>query len=414
MFTENLLKTKLASFKIKLNKFRVGNGGSSVVHKAEILSGSNFESLGVKDIAIKEFRDGILDLPSQVERINQEADFGRRLEHENLVKTFGLLESIDEKSNSALLIMEWVAGISLEKWFEKNFKEINWEKVKSVLIPLAKSMNYLHENNVFHRDIKPENVMIKKGNIPILMDVGIAELNLDDEHTFHTTIENFVGSTRYSSPQFLRGDKFTTSDDIYSFGTILHYLITGKMVFDEIERKSLIPYYAMTTKPSIPSLIEGMPKELSVLLKGCLNHAQDRRPNDNELINSIENPINSNYISKEIKRQLDDARGYEVVSVDFDEHHFFADLRGDKLSKKVYAVVRRVRPISISNAKVVAPEMKICDAELKHVHEGIGHFAVQSKKWIPNRNHMHSYQGDWEIQDAKILKVQLGDIVLPS
>ena len=195
-------------------------------------SGKIFEVLALKDIiyankgdklAIKEYKDWVLEEQFQDIRIEKEWTTGLRRISKHLVKIY---ETIKEQGN-VYLVMELLEGISLSEYLENN-PILEFSKIINICSGILEGLSELHEKNLIHRDIKPANVMItNRGSV--ITDFGVVK-DLNDSNTI--TGDQFLGTIKYSAPEFLFGkSKDDISIDVYSFGLILYELIFNRPYF---------------------------------------------------------------------------------------------------------------------------------------------------------------------------------------
>lgn len=399
----------------------VGEGGSAIVHKAQVTDGSNSElpPQGTY-VAVKQYRKTILDIPNQLLRIEQEGTIGRDISNANVVNVYGF-SLPSEEDEDCLLFMEWLEGETLDVWSKRLRSNITWEKLKEVCVNIVDGVQSLHDREILHRDIKPENVMIVSG-VAKIMDVGIAEKTGDNDHTLHTTVKDFIGSVRYASPQFVLGEDFDFSDDIYSIGATLLELLSGSAPYENVERKPVLPIMVVTGPPAVGDLRDKVPAAIKILIEGCLHKDRSRRPTLTEILDVLEIGGKSPYIKKEVQHREADQRAYKIVEMDTTGGGFYADLGSDQPElEQNYTVVRKQKPIAVPSLNTeVAPEMWVATAELRHVHQSLGHFKLTKKKWVPGEasSRMALYgmtsDGHWEETDQQSLKVSIGDFVLKN
>jgi len=91
-------------------------------------------------------------------------------------------------------------------------------------------VGYLHYENMLHRDIKPENVLFNSAGEVKLSDFGIASKRGEGVVMSNTV----VGTTRYMSPERLRGQEYSTSSDLWSLGLVLFECVSGTNPFADI------------------------------------------------------------------------------------------------------------------------------------------------------------------------------------
>ncbi|MCH8880501.1 MAG: serine/threonine protein kinase [Planctomycetes bacterium] len=408
----------LSSYGIELLERTIGEGGSAIVHKGRIIQRTNdaFPEEGTP-VAVKEYKSSILAIPNQLDRIRQEGALGEQINHPNVVKVYGshIPTTDDEK---CYLFMEWVEGVTLDCWASNLRKNAAWDKLKSICENILSGLSELHSKNVTHRDIKPENVMVVN-DVAKVMDLGVAQITDDNEHTLHTPLKEFVGTVRYASPQFIRGEEFDRKDDVYSLGATYLELLSGRRPYHDVERKPVLPFVALLGPPNVAGLRENVPSAMKILIEGALNHDRARRPTLDEVGDALRKGGQSSYVKREIQRKATDQRAYRIVEMDATGGGFFADLESEapELGEE-YTVVRKGDPVHVPslNTKVDA-EMWIASAELRHVHQSLGHFKLTGERWVAGRGVAHamrqlSGEGHWEDYRAKTVQVAPGDFVL--
>ena len=376
--------TRLESAGLVLVDDAVAEGGSAVLHKARVQRQCGHLPEEGSFVAVKQHKDSILAIPGQLDRIQQEADVGRRIQHDHFVRTYGLLQD----GGPPALLLEWIEGRTLEKWYFSQPKPHDWSTLQRFALGIARGLEGLHAAGVHHRDIKPENIMIDANERAVLMDIGVAEITADVEHTMHTSVKEFVGSVRTASPQFILGERYDAKDDVYSLGATCHFMFTGKRLFDEVERKPVLPIMIVTAVPQVAALQPDVPAPMKVLLQASLHRTRERRPSLAEFIECLERPDNAAILSRELERQGAEERSYSVIRVMDNGASFFADLAGDDVSPgSEYTIVRKLAPLSVpSYQKDIVPEKWIAEAVLKHINQNVGYFKIIGKRWEESRH----------------------------
>ncbi len=100
-----------------------------------------------------------------------------------------------------------------------------------MLLPICRAIHYAHQRGVLHRDIKPSNVLIDREGRPYVTDFGLAK-HVDSDRQL-TVSGAIVGTPSYMAPEQVVGSRGRPSpaSDVYSLGTILYQLLTGRPPF---------------------------------------------------------------------------------------------------------------------------------------------------------------------------------------
>jgi serine/threonine protein kinase len=206
-----------------------GDGASGEVWRARAKRDVKFASAG-QDVALKEYKADLLSEPNQRQRIAAEYATGSRLVHPNLVRIY----HVDVAANPPYMVMEWCEGKNLLEW-RKSTPEPSEEFLLQFTTELLDAIEFLHSSRRMHRDIKPANIHVDvKGKIRLL-DYGIIR-SLREPHITQDHAGRFVGTYRYSAPEYIFDDEFSYPADLYSFGAVLYYLLHGKEVFPTANR----------------------------------------------------------------------------------------------------------------------------------------------------------------------------------
>lgn len=80
-----------------------------------------------------------------------------------------------------------------------------------------------HAKGIVHRDLKPGNIMLAASGVKIL-DFGLARFYADESIT---ASGNVMGTPAYASPEQRKGRPADPRSDLYSFGCVLHEMLSG-------------------------------------------------------------------------------------------------------------------------------------------------------------------------------------------
>jgi serine/threonine protein kinase len=255
----------------------IGRGGFGVVYKAEQLA------LG-RIVAIKAIRNvDFEDNPEQVERLLREARIVAQMGmHENIAQVY------DAKQFGGLpcIIMEYVAGDSLEAKLEAAGGRLHLPRVVEVVRQVCRGLSHAHERGVIHRDVKPENVMIGANWRAKVMDFGIARAM---GGTSSTKSGMLMGTPYYMSPEQWQGAKdIDHRCDIYALGVMLYHMTTGRLPFEEQDPLALGLKHISATPPRPSDVEPGLPMDIErITLRAMAKRREDRFQTARELESAL-------------------------------------------------------------------------------------------------------------------------------
>lgn len=141
------------------------------------------------------------------------------LNHPAVVKVYDIFRAC----GTAYMVMEYVAGDSLEQWLPEHVHDT--AAVEDSLVRLLEALEYIHAHDVLHRDVKPSNIIMRDGQFPVLIDFGAALLGTPD----HTC--TLVGSPGFAPPeQFQPCGEIGPWSDLYALAhTYLAHIPADKM-----------------------------------------------------------------------------------------------------------------------------------------------------------------------------------------
>lgn len=244
--------------------------------------------------ALKVLKSKLLDDEKQVKRFLQEVQLTRKVQSENVVKTY----EVNKVDDYLYFTMEYIEGETLRDVLSK--RTLSIDETIEILLGVCNGLNAIHEQQIIHRDLKPANIIITKNGSVKIADFGVARNHKSDL----TAIDEVVGSSLYMSPEVWTGKDITPQADIYSLGVLVYELLTGIVPFDG-ETSAEIMYKHLKGNPTAPNQInEEIPVWLSKLTLKMIATSLDKRAESavyilDEIKFSLENNIESDSLRQD-------------------------------------------------------------------------------------------------------------------
>jgi serine/threonine protein kinase len=260
-----------------LDRYRIqsklGEGGMGVVYKAR-------DTVLDRPVAVKVLPPGKVADPVRKERFVQEARAASALNHPNIVTIY----DIRSHHGADLIAMECIEGRTLDELIPP--KGMNPAQVLKYAVQITDAIARAHAAGILHRDLKPSNIMVTgDGRIKIL-DFGLAKLLEPAETSPEATTATVrdvteegavVGTLAYMSPEHAEGRKLDGRSDIFSFGSVLYQMITGRRPFTGDSRLSIVAKI-LNEDPAPPKrLAASTPPELEKIILRYLRKDPARR-----------------------------------------------------------------------------------------------------------------------------------------
>jgi len=240
---------------------KLGEGGMGVVYKARDTHLDRF-------VALKFLSSHLLESDEARERFVHEAKAAAALDHPNI----GTVYEIGEADGQTFLAMAYIEGPTLKQKVDE--RPLKLKQAFDLAIQIGQGLQAAHDRGVIHRDIKPANLMLSADGQVKIMDFGLAHLG---GRTKITKTGVVLGTPSYMAPEQLRGEQTDRRADIWSFGVVLHEMITGQPPF-EGETEETLSYAILHNEPeSLTALRSGVPVELDRVVAKLLAKDPDER-----------------------------------------------------------------------------------------------------------------------------------------
>ncbi|KAB2840059.1 MAG: serine/threonine protein kinase [Burkholderiales bacterium] len=254
-------KQKFGRFEVQRE---IGRGAMGIVYLA-------LDPALQRPVAIKSLRlaGSEADLTPVQQRFMEEARSAARLNHPNIVTVY----EVGQEGGNAYIAMEFLEGRELKQILLDDQPGLSFRDIAEIVEQIAEALDYAHTNAIVHRDIKPANIMLVRGNIPKVLDFGIAmpPTGTDDEAL------KFVGSPKYMSPEQVEGRAIDRRSDIFSLGAVMYEMLTRRAPF-EGETLTSVVYQILHEMPPPPQSISGnTPRYLARIVAKALAKRPEER-----------------------------------------------------------------------------------------------------------------------------------------
>ena len=196
----------------------LGRGGMGVVYLAVRADDTYHKAVAVKLVSAP------LGDEDAIRRFRRERQILAELEHPYIAR---LLDGGTTEEGLPYLVMEYVDGVAITEYS----RTLAIDERLRLFTRVCEAVQFAHTRLVVHRDLKPQNILITSDGTPRLLDFGIATL-LDDDGTSSTRTNVFALTPQYASPEQARGERVTTTSDVYSLGMVLYEMLTGARPYD--------------------------------------------------------------------------------------------------------------------------------------------------------------------------------------
>ena len=286
---------------------------------------AGFEKL----IVIKRILPEVSQDKAFIDMLLHEARVAATLSHPSIVQTF----DVGQVDGRYFIAMEHVHGEDLRnivrQMKNKGVLEFPVEHALGVILGMCAGLAYAHERHdldgsplhIVHRDISPQNVVVTFAGDVKIVDFGIAKS--DTKHLDHTKSGKLKGKVPYMSPEQARGDHIDARSDIFSTGTMLFELTTGKRLFKGPSEYETLKLICEQEYPRPSQVRPDYPPDLeAIVMKALAKNPDDRYPT-----------------ARAMQADLEDfVRRHQIPVSSVALHQFMQSLFADKLTAQKEAL----------------------------------------------------------------------------
>jgi serine/threonine protein kinase len=208
---------------------KIGAGGMGEIYKAE-------DSRLNRLVAVKILSPGLSTDPERKRRFFQEAQAASALNHPNIITLYDIVSEGDVQC----IVMEYISGKTLRDLTPAG--GLAPAQALQYATQIASALTAAHAAGIIHRDLKPSNIMVTTSGLIKVLDFGLAkwvDSGMTGQSGEMSTMEaaltregSIIGTVSYMSPEQAEGKRVDARSDIFSFGSVLYEMLTGKRAFE--------------------------------------------------------------------------------------------------------------------------------------------------------------------------------------
>lgn len=254
---------------------KLGAGGMGEIYKAHDPRLNRFVAIKVLPASMSADAD-------RRRRFFQEAQAASALNHPNIITIYDIIT----EGHTQFMVMEYVAGKTLLDLIPRT--GMRAPLVLQYSVQMADALAAAHSAGIIHRDLKPSNIMVTDSGLVKLLDFGLAKLSdrgpgpqSDITATVMEaplTVEGaIIGTVNYMSPEQAEGKKLDARSDIFSFGSVLYEMVTGRCPFHGESTVSTLSAVLRDEIRPISEVAPDVPAQLEQIIARCLYKDPDKR-----------------------------------------------------------------------------------------------------------------------------------------
>jgi serine/threonine protein kinase len=208
---------------------KIGAGGMGEIYKAQ-------DSRLNRLVAVKILSPGLSTDPDRKRRFFQEAQAASALNHPNIITLY----DIASEGDMQCIVMEYISGKTLRDLTPAG--GLTAAQSLQYATQIASALTAAHAAGIIHRDLKPSNIMVTTSGLIKVLDFGLAKWvdsgisgQTGEQSTMETALTregSIIGTVSYMSPEQAEGKRVDARSDIFSFGSVLYEMLTGKRAFE--------------------------------------------------------------------------------------------------------------------------------------------------------------------------------------
>ncbi|CAL4102604.1 unnamed protein product, partial [Meganyctiphanes norvegica] len=251
-------------------------------------------------VAVKTLKEDTMALKDFLE----EAAIMKEMKHPNLVQLLGVCT----REPPFYIVTEFMTRGNLLDYLRNcNHNEVNEVVLLYMATQVAAGMEYLEDRNFIHRDLAARNCLVGENHLVKVADFGLARLMRDDTYTAHAGAKFPI---KWTAPEGLAYNKFSTKSDVWAFGILLWEIATyGVSPYPGVDLTNVYHLLESGYRMDCP---QGCPTRVYELMKQCWLWNPGDRPTFSYSHHSLETMFQETSITDEVEQQLQQSGGRKV------------------------------------------------------------------------------------------------------
>jgi serine/threonine protein kinase/TolB-like protein/Tfp pilus assembly protein PilF len=264
---------------------RIGEGGMGVVYRARDTR------LG-RTVALKVLHQELAGDEERSKRFEREARIVSSMSHPGIATVY----DFDRDGQTAFFAMELVEGSTLRELLKRGPMPI--DQAIDCAVQVSEALVAAHREGVVHRDLKPENVIAASSGYYKVLDFGVARMEPAPSRgqsgtqletlSWATSAGGLLGTVGYMSPEQALAESLDARSDIFSFGSMMYELTTGRPAFRG--NNAIATANAIVHEQHVPmrSHRPEVPVGLQLIIDKCLaKEPAERYQSAEDLVNDL-------------------------------------------------------------------------------------------------------------------------------
>ena len=220
---------------------------------------------GTTEVAVKTLKHGTM----KVSEFLEEAAVMKQFKHPNLIQLYGVCT----KEEPIYIITELMKHGSLLEYLRGDGRSLKLPQLIDMGAQVAAGMAYLEAKNCIHRDVAARNILVGENLICKVADFSLARVLVKDIYKAHAEAKFPI---KWTAPEAALYNRFSIKSDVWSFGILLHELITyGRFPYSGMNNAQVLE--ALQTGYRMPCPM-GCPQQLYEIMRECWRDDAASRP----------------------------------------------------------------------------------------------------------------------------------------